>query len=161
MMRPRIAPNERGRLHVTLPGAVIAHEVKDLRWNVTKWLDRHLPNVISQSLGFRDALHYMVQVHLDDEPYALANGKLDVEYLNGSSVRIDNNKLYEVQKVQLTGEYAVGKRVSVTYGMSPMVDQYFTGTIPIRWELKPLESKQKFLELPGALLPRQHDLFFA
>ncbi len=146
---------------VTLPGVVIGHKVRDLRSRLTKWLDAKLPSSISRFFGLQNGLHYLVQVHIDDEAYAVANGRLEVEYACGTDRRIGNNKNYEVKKDDFTSRYAIDTRVSVTYSMSSTVDQYFIGTMAIDWELRPLESEENFLKMPGAILPGQRLHFFA
>lgn len=160
MFTPRITPNEKGRQRITLPGTVTSHEIVDQRWQLTKWLEIRLSPRLVNFFGLRDNLHYMAKVHIDDDCYAEARDKLQVSDVNGGTYQIHNDICMEIPKEVRDGVYAVGKRVAITYGISSVVDQFFTGTTPLRWDMKPINSRQQFEQMPGAVMPTQASFFF-
>lgn len=116
-----LAPNEAGRHWITVPGTVTGHEMKRS----------------SRLFGLVKETHYFVQVHLDDEAYEAAKSRLKVQYIDHTCMQIENDGKYEVKEQDLRGLYPVGQPVSLCYGTSSSVDQWFTGTEPLLWKLEP------------------------
>ncbi|HVW71825.1 MAG TPA: hypothetical protein VHB93_01585 [Candidatus Paceibacterota bacterium] len=106
---------------VALPGIVTSHEVKHGSW----------------LFGLIKETHHFVQVHIDDEAYEAAKGSLNICYVDHTRSQIQNDSKYEVKEEDLAVRYAVGKPVSLSFGMSSSVEQWFIGTEPLLWKIEP------------------------
>ena len=156
----RFTLNEKGRRWVTVPGIITSHRIIDKRWGFTKWLETLFSPMMINFLNLCDNVHYMVTVHIDNDSYVEARDKLKVFNFNGNSTTLWNDTSFEVTKEDLDSVYTIGKRVAVSYGISPALDQFFTGAKPVCWEIKPIDSKEEFRKMPGAILSVKASLAF-
>ena len=145
----RPVPNERGRRWFTLLGSVVSHRQIDKRGLATKF-----PSVKK----FQEGLHLMVEVEINGESYAEAGQKLKTPTINGLGGNILKHSSFEILQIELS-KYPVGQIVGVSFGISNVVDQFFTGTTPVGYELHHVESEEEFVKLPDPILPIQRSLF--
>jgi hypothetical protein len=150
----RPVPNERGRRWFTLLGSVVSHRWVDKRDFITKFLAKKFPSIKM----FQDGLHLMAEVEIDDGSYTEAGQKLKVPTIDGWGGNILRHSAFEILPSELP-RYQIGQLVGVSFGMSNAVDQFFTGTTPVRYELHHVGSEEEFAKLPDPVLPVQRTLF--
>lgn len=154
MMPVRIFPNERNRSWFTLLGNVTGHRWLDKRNFVTKYLAKKFPSVKM----FQEGLYLMVEIEIEEGSYAEAGERLKVQVLYGT-VNIRKHSSFEILPSELP-QYQIGQFVGVSFGTSSLRDQELTGTIPVRYELHHVGSKNELTKFPDPVLPAQGLLFF-
>lgn len=78
----------------------------------------------------------MIAVFINEEEYSSALKTLKVTYINAHSNHIPAKVRLEVLRNELDTMYPLGSKVNVSFGISNPVDQFFTGTIPVRYKLE-------------------------